>query len=284
LNESLQSPAAQWPAGTETEHVTFVIEPPSGQPVLAELPGPGGKHAVLVRRAAPDPRPRPVPAGDLLVLSVPAPEHEDVELLARVRDWVDSAVPETGPASQMVALHGAQVFWAQGCVALVAPPERRAAVRRALIEFAHVEAELCAIEADLSVRWPELEADAPLAFEFDEKATRKKKQLAQRFLTVLSLRARLARVTPQVLCPHVHPPTLASQIGERLRERTRLAQRLEFAGGQLEVFERVYEQCGQRASDFGLARTGHTLEWIIIVLLFAQIVLVSVELMAALGK
>jgi hypothetical protein len=176
------------------------------------------------------------------------------------------------------------VFWARGCVALVAPPERRAAVRRALLEFAHVEAELRAIETDLGARWPELEADAPLAFEFDEGAARKKQQLAQRFLQVLALRARLARITPQVLCPHVHPPTLASQIGERLRERTRVAQRLEFAGGQLEVFERVYEQCGQRASDFGLARTGHTLEWIIIVLLFAQIVLVSVELMAALGK
>jgi hypothetical protein len=49
--------------------------------------------------------------------------------------------------------------------------------------------------------------------------------------------------------------------------------RHEFLGEQLEVFERVYEMCGQRSSDFKLARTGHMLEWTIILLLVAQLLL-----------
>jgi hypothetical protein len=42
-----------------------------------------------------------------------------------------------------------------------------------------------------------------------------------------------------------------------LRERTRLVERLELADEQLNVYEHVYEMCGQRASEFVQARKGH---------------------------
>jgi hypothetical protein len=41
--------------------------------------------------------------------------------------------------------------------------------------------------------------------------------------------------------------------------------------------------CGQRASDFMLARTGHRLEWVIIVLLAAQLLLWAFEYLAMAG-
>jgi len=51
-------------------------------------------------------------------------------------------------------------------------------------------------------------------------------------------------------------------------------------GGQLDLFERVYELCGHRASEFTLSRKSLTLEWVIIVLLGAQTILVIIDMLA----
>jgi len=120
-----------------------------------------------------------------------------------------------------------------------------------------------------------------MAFEFEASSIPQRKQLRRRFQEVLLLRAKLARLGPHVHCPHLHPPTLASQIGERLRERTRLVHRHEFLTEQVEVFERVYEMCGQKASDFMLARQGHMLEWILIILLFVATLLQVFEILSS---
>jgi uncharacterized Rmd1/YagE family protein len=93
----------------------------------------------------------------------------------------------------------------------------------------------------------------------------------------------LVQLIPRLHFPPTYPPTLASQIGERVRERTRLVERAEFASQQLEVYERVYEQAGQRRNEFLLARSSNQLEWIIILLLLAQIVLVLVEMLGGQG-
>jgi uncharacterized Rmd1/YagE family protein len=166
---------------------------------------------------------------------------------------------------------------------VVASPDRLHAARNSALEVAYYDAELGAIETELASLWPELEADTPLAFAFAEQSVRLRRQLVERFRRVFTLRARLARISPLVLAPHAHPPTLATQLNERLRERARMAHRVESLNTQLEVFERVYEGCGQKANEFMIARTGHTLEWFIIILLLIQTVLVAVELLSA-GK
>ncbi|MCY2964038.1 MAG: hypothetical protein NT069_10405, partial [Planctomycetota bacterium] len=153
----------------------------------------------------------------------------------------------------------------------------------AIIEFAFYDAELRQIEREIANGWPALETDSPMAFDFNEKSLRRRGELGQRFQRVVSLRARLSQILPMVHRPPIHPPTLASQIGDRLRERGRLVERLDFAASQLEVFERVYELCGQRASDFSQAHKGHVLEMIIIVLLLGQTLLLLVEMLAARG-
>jgi uncharacterized Rmd1/YagE family protein len=58
--------------------------------------------------------------------------------------------------------------------------------------------------------------------------------------------------------------------------------RHEILDDQLEAFERVYETCGQRISDFVQSRTGHILEWIIIILLTLQMVIWGVEILTSL--
>lgn len=265
------------PAGAQVQHVEFAAERAAGQAVLLEFPAPVNRVALLAEPPSPE-RVKSRPHEGFVVLSVPTAAPDDADLLARARDWVDAA-GFAGAPSQVLTFQGALLIWTRGRGAILAPAERLDAVKKALLEFAYYESELRAVERELGELWPHLTADAPLAFEFNERSVRGRKRLAERFQKVLLLRARLARITPHVLCPHTHPPTLASQVGERLRERVQLAHRVESLGGQMEVFERVYEACGQRASEFMVARTGHTLEWVIIVLLLSQTVLFAVDLL-----
>ncbi len=266
------------PHNAVLQRIAFVPHTEAGQ-VVMEFPNPIRRRAVLVEET----ESHPITEGELLVASVISEVGEDLELLNKLRAWVEVANPTGSPPSQTLTLYGTQIVWASGRVAIVAQGDRFESVRKALIEVLYYEAELRNIENDLNERWHLLESDSPLAFEFNERSVRKRPQLAERFQQIIALRARLARVTPHVLCPHVHPPTLASQVGERIRERTRMPQRLEFLGEQVEVFERVYESCGQRASDFMLSRNSNTLEWVIIVLLAVQILLSTFDMMASTG-
>ena len=270
------------PSGSEIKQIAFVSERVAGQQVLLEFPHPIQRWAVLAK-SDPDQQ-QTVSADDLLVLTIPASNQEDSELLEKVREWVDAANGDNLPNSLMMTLQGAQIFWAPGRLAIQAQSDRLATVRAALIEACFYEAELRDIERTLGEAWPQLEADMPQAFEFDEASISKRQQLRKRFQQILLIRARLARIAPHVHCPHLHPPTLASQVGERLRERTRMVHRHEFLDEQIEVFEKVYESCGQRTSDFMLARSGHKLEWVIIVLLATQILLTLFEILSSAGS
>ena len=111
----------------------------------------------------------------------------------------------------------------------------------------------------------------------------KRRELRERFKNTMLLSARLARIGPPVHAPHIHPPTLASQVSERMRERTQMMHRHELVSEQVEVFQEVYEMCGQRASDFELATKGHTLEKIIIALLLAQLLFWGFDILTTLG-
>jgi hypothetical protein len=182
-----------------------------------------------------------------------------------------------------MTFQGTQICWTPQRCAILGATERLESLRHAVVEVYYYESELRRIELALGESWPAMEADIPLAFEFHENSLGKQKSLQQRFQQVAVLRARLARLGPFVYSPHLHPPTLASQIAERFRERTRMMHRHEFLGEQLEVFERVYEMCGQRSSDFKLARTGHMLEWTIILLLVAQLLLSAFDSITSLA-
>lgn len=279
MTAMIEAPSSALPARAQFHRIAFVAGSAAGETVLTEFPPALGRRAVVIGI---DPGAAPTP-GELLVLAVPATVDEDPELLAEIRDWADPQTAGAERTGQLLTLQGTQVFWTPARLAVVASADRLHAVRSAAIEVAYYDTELCAIETELATLWPELEADTPLAFTFAEQSVRLRRQLAERFRRVFTLRTRLARIAPHVLAPHAHPPTLATQLNERLRERARMAHRVESLDTQLEVFERVYEGCAQKASEYMIARTGHTLEWVIIILLLAQTVLVAVDLLSA-GK
>ena len=62
-------------------------------------------------------------------------------------------------------------------------------------------------------------------------------------------------------------------MSHELRERLRQRHRVEMLQEQFEVFERIYDTVGQKATDYKANRKGHMLEMVIIVMLAAQLVL-----------
>lgn len=205
--------------------------------------------------------------------------------LDRARTWVrEAAAGNERPPLELpvqLRLYGVDVIWSPSKVAAVAAAERFAIVRDAIYDFTATEAELSIIEQQIDAAWPDYERDLPLAYGFSETTAQLRDGLQDRYGRVMSLAGRLARISRRIHEPAPQPPTLAGQIGERLRERLRLADREEAADGCLEVLTAHYEACGQRASDFAIARRESLLSWTIIILLAMETILLAVDLLSA---
>lgn len=230
---------------------------------------------------------------ELLLLLAPLESGSDEQssqqtgMLAKtVSDWVTAAPAAAEGLLPVVTvpLYGCHVALTNGRAAVVGPPARLEALATSVTEFASHEAELRQLERRSAHLLETLDQDACHAFEFNERSLSQRDTLATRFREAVAVRGQLALLAPAVHAPPVHPPTLASQLAERLRDRTRLAERHEFAVDRVELAERLYEACGQRVADFGIARRQMGLEWAIVVLLLIQTVLLVVDLLAWRGK
>ena len=201
------------------------------------------------------------------------------ELLARTGSWVAAAAPGGDPPVLM-PLYGTHVLWTSRRAVAIGPADRLDAMRSAIVDFAEREAELRDIERRIASALDHLDDDAALAFHVDDRALPRRHALAARFVEAVSLRRRLAVLAPVLQRPAPQPPTLAGQLGERLRDRTRVVERLEHAVEQADLLERVYTGCGDRLSEFASSRRHLALEWVIILLLAAEVVLITLDLLA----
>ena len=226
---------------------------------------------------------------ELLLVVVPLENAGDEQSDQRVglltesaAAWVAAAPRPIAPVLPvvMVPLYGCHVALTPGRAAVLGPPARLELLVTAIVEFANCEGELRLLEQRCACLLETLDGDACHAFECDEQSVTHRAELAARFRESVAILGRLAVIAPAVHAPPVHPPTLASQLGERLRDRTRLAERHEFAVDRAELAERLYEACGQRAAEFGIARRQMGLEWAIVVLLVIQTALLLVDLLA----
>ena len=281
------------PNGGTVQQIDFVDQRTAEQDLLFDFPVEFARHAVIAKTNSADSS----PIKSLTVLTIPhqknpQPESDaarldtvgGVALIPQTKTWVEAALPQGAPASLMMTLQGTQIFWTRGRLAIIAAADRIETIKKSLTEVSFYEAELSDIERIVSEAWPGLQADTASAFEAEPKSSGKDEKMRERFEQVFHLRARLARVSPHVHCPHLHPPTLASQVSERMRERTHMLHRFEQLDEQISAFERVYEMAGQRISDHRLASTGHTLEWVIIILLSLQLLLWVFELLVSFGE
>ncbi|MFN9718651.1 MAG: hypothetical protein ACK58L_08165 [Planctomycetota bacterium] len=199
-----------------------------------------------------------------------------------LRRWVAAGDPSEDAVPMLIQLQGVLMCVGTNRAAVSGSPERIQSVTGAVLEHFWLQTELQQIEHQTASRWSELEEDTPAAFEWTDAMLARREQLQQRFQTMIIVKAKLARLAPLIESPAAWPPTLASQAAERLREKSRLPDRLQFLRDQLDVFERVYELCGQRMSDFISSRKSHTLEWIIVVLLAFETLLLVVDLLGTL--
>lgn len=211
------------------------------------------------------------------------PQGDDADWLARHFESIQAHPSESQTRTRTVLLtfQGVQILWRPDQVIIDAPADRIERVGLAIIDATTHELTLESLESEVDSHWDDVRADAPLAFEFHERAVPRREQLSQRFQRLVEARAAYAKLVPHIVVPYVHPPTLTSQIGERLRERLRMPERLELLDQKLDAQERVYELCSHRVSEFMVARKGHQLEWVIILLLLMQSALLLVEYLGA---
>jgi hypothetical protein len=193
--------------------------------------------------------------------------------------WIAAGAPLV-----TITLHGTQVVWRPGQAVILAGADRMEALLVALVEFSFYEQELGRLERVIAGAWAALESDTPLAYEVKARDLPRFTEVAEQAQRLQTARIRLARLAPRLCRPATHLSSLATQLGERLREKTRVEDRLETVGAQLEVFERVYEMASQRFSEFRTARQEQTLEWLIIVLLAAETVLLMIEVLLTLER
>lgn len=209
-------------------------------------------------------------------------------------DWVEAAPAVASPAadrpavamtpSLQVRIYGTFVVCGSRRTVILSAPDRLQTARDAVIRFLTLQAELSAIESDIGSGWPEYEADLPLAGGMTAADAPRVEGIRARYCRAMSLAGRLVRLTPQVHEPVPHPPTFAGQLGERLRDRARLAHRLESADDQVDLLAQHYDACCQRASDFTISQRDQFLSWTIIVLLAMETVLLLMELLLATGS
>ena len=223
----------------------------------------------------------------LVVPLVPdAAGAEDIvaETAAIARGWCGSVTSTATPphgVPVVVPLYGCEVVWTPGRAVVVGPPARLEQLLAAVADFATREAELRRLEHRTIVLLAAVERDAAAECRRGPtNAVDRWTDAAGDYRESVAIARRLAVLAPAVHAPPLHPPTLASQVGERLRERSRLVERHEFAVARAELAERVAEGCSHRAGDARVAGQQTTLEWAIVVLLLVQTVLLVVDLLA----
>jgi hypothetical protein len=191
-------------------------------------------------------------------------------------DWMGKGGDPSAP-SVFVKVRGVELMWRPHRVLLLCDSEQTESLLSAVVEFTHYECELRRIEHEIADTWEELEQDKALAFEVTTADLERSKIVGARMNRVLQRRIRFARIEPHLYEPASSLTAAGRKLGEELREKARIESRLETVDGQLEVFEGIYEMSGQRMGEYRAARQEHVLEWIIIVLLAAEMILLLVQ-------
>lgn len=256
------------------------------------VPGSGGGSDVLM--TFPDPLPHqaiwdssgtetPSAPGTLLeegieILMVSGQSGDPLGGNEDLFQWVAATAPP-GILPAVITLHGAQVVWGTSRAALQAAPDRLDAFLLTLVEFCYFEAQLRKLEHEVADSWPQLEQDTATAHDVDAPDPEHYEDLGRRTDQVLKRRIRLARLSPHLYQPRPRRSPLAHQLMERLREKAHAEERIEALGSQMDVFERIYEMNSQRISDAKLSKKERTLEWVIIILLATETLLLLIDLL-----
>ncbi|GIW80676.1 MAG: hypothetical protein KatS3mg105_2483 [Gemmatales bacterium] len=216
-------------------------------------------------------------ANSLDVLTVPEPDNPG--LIDGLVRWVNHSLSECAPAALTTKLHGVSLVWRPGRAAIQTAPDRMEAILAAVVEFSFYESQLRELERETADSWSQLELDSRLTCDIGNKDLKHARAIEQRVRQALLRRARLERLAPHLRRPTTFLASLASQLGERLREKLRTEDRIETLERQCDVFERIYDMTSQRLSETRIAAKANALEWAIIILLASETLLLLIEVL-----
>jgi hypothetical protein len=285
MSEAVQSMSETVQAldGASQRHIRFVGQITGDDAVLMTFKDPAPGYAVLCE--VPATATSEVAAesrGDVLdVVLLPWPTLPQGTPLATNQGFAEWIAKGDGPDASppvLAKVRGVELMWRPGRVLLQCDSEQAESLLSAVVEFTHYERELRRIEQEIADTWEELEQDKALAFEVTPADLERSQAVGARMNRVLQRRIRLARIEPHLYEPGADLTAAGRKLGEELREKTRSEARLETVDGQLEVFEGIYEMSGQRMGEYRAARQEHVLEWIIIVLLAAEMLLLLAQI------
>lgn len=269
--------------GARHRCIRFVEQITSDDAVLMTFKDPATGYAVLCEDPATAPSEvAAAPRGDVLevvLLPLPAqPQETPSATNQSIAEWIAKGDGPDAPPPVFVKFRGVELMWRPGRVVLQCDCEQAESLLSAVVEFTHYECELRRIEQEIANTWAELEQDKALAFEVTPSDLERSQAVGARMNHVLQRRIRLARIEPHLYEAGADLAAAGRKLGEELREKARTETRLETVDGQLEVFEGIYEMSGQRMGEYRAARQEHVLEWIIIVLLAAEMLLLLAQI------
>jgi hypothetical protein len=282
--EAVQSMSKTFPdlGGVASQRRVRFVEKTSGNDVvLMSFKDPAPCYAILAES--------PATATDTIA-SGPRCEELEVDLLTlsplaqgpasathpQLVEWMEKGDDSSAPPVY-VKVRGVELMWRPGRMLLQCDSEQTESLLAAVLEFAHYEYELRRIEDEIANTWAELEQDKTLAFSVTPADLERDTVVGERMNRALQRRIRFARIEPHLYEASVSLTAGGRKLGEELREKSRIEARLETVDAQLEVFEGIYEMSGQRMGEYRAARQEHVLEWIIIVLLAAEMLLLLVQ-------
>ncbi len=268
--------------GANERRIRFVEQIASDDAVLMTFKDPAPGYAILAEDPATATREVAAgPRGDALdVVLLPlstVPQGAPLGTNLGYAEWLEKTI-DPGAPPVYVKYRGVELMWRPGSAMLQCDPEQAESLLSAVVEFTHYECELRRIEQEIANTWAELEQDKALAFEVTPSDLERSQAVGARMNHVLQRRIRLARIEPHLYEAGADLAAAGRKLGEELREKARTETRLETVDGQLEVFEGIYEMSGQRMGEYRAARQEHVLEWIIIVLLAAEMLLLLAQI------
>jgi hypothetical protein len=240
---------------TTVLRIRFVAGVPDGDVALMAFNDPAPGYAIVIGHSANSNAAEVEGSLDVVLLAANAPQPTNL--------------PDT--PTIFVKYRGVELAWRPGHATLQCDPGQADALLPALVEFAHYEGELRRIETEIAAGWKELEQDKALAFEVTPTDLARSEVVGARMNRAFGRRIRYARIEPRLYEADAALSAAGQKLGAELREKARVESRLETVDAQLEVYEHVYEMSSQRLGEYRASREEHTLEWIIIVLLAAEL-------------
>jgi hypothetical protein len=261
--------------GVTSEALVYRVEEtdaPAGERDIEVLLGSGVGRRFVARRLDGGGATGVEGGGVLLVRVFPLAGRDLPVWKDAIRGW-----GERGGPVVLARLGECSVAWTHGCALIAASGEGLPSILAEVVEFAVGEEVLLALEGAMEAGWGELECDAALAYRVERLDRVCDGVLKERALETMRRRLLFMRWEPLWLGTGLRSGARMRRLGDALLEEAEREDRCATLDARIEAAEYVYELVGQRAGEFRHAREGYWIEWVIVVLLAAELAVMLLE-------